>query len=224
MTTSGPFLARLSGGLLIAGAIIFWGVIVAAVVYRIRTGSLPFQDWGSVSSEEFLASVAAHRSWWMWVNICFGLGIVITAFGLAGLNLILNGAGDRVFAEFGLISFLLGTVLWLVLAAFNLSTVLWAANESASTGEVPVTFNGWPQWGESLLRMYMVFAYVSFAFYGAALLITELLASWASWASVIVGLGGGISIILGGSRFAIPLLIHVIPVVIGIMLLFLKQQ
>lgn len=210
---------RLTGSLLITGAIVFWSVIVAAIIYWRRTGSFPFSDPSTAPVREFYESIGANTRWWRWVNGCFATGIVVTTFGLTALKLLLNSAGNNLFSEFGLVSFLIGTLLWLVLFTFNLSIAVWAAQQTASTGEVPTTLDAWPQWMDRLVSLYMVFAYLSVASYGAALLNTALLPSWVGWVSVIAGLVGAVSIVLGGSRFAIPLLIHIVPALIGVLLL-----
>ncbi len=219
MENSDPTLVRLTGILLIAGAIVFWGIIVAAILYWRRTGSLPFKDWSGTPAKEFYESITAHPQWWRWVNSCFATGIVLTAFGLTALRSLLKSAGDSFFSDLGLVSFLIGTVLWLFLFTFNLSMVVWAARETADNGQVPATFDIWLQWMELQVIIYMVFAYLSIVGYGAASLNTGLLPDWASWVSIIVGLVGAASVILGGSGPAIPLFIHIVPVLIGVLLL-----
>ncbi|MBI3986165.1 MAG: hypothetical protein HY343_04565 [Lentisphaerae bacterium] len=219
MENSDPTVVRLTGLLLIAGAVIFWGVIVAAIIYWIRTGSLPFKDPSGTPAREFYDSITAHPKWWLLVNGCFALGIVLTAIGLTAFQSLLTGAGDSVFSKVAWMSFLIGTTLWLVLFTFNLSMVVWAARETASQGAVPVSSEAWLLWMEQIVILYMLLAYLSIAAYGAALLNTSLLANWMGWISVIVGLAGAASILLRGSGFAIPLLIHIIPFMIGILLL-----
>ena len=127
MENLNPSVVRLSGVLLISGAVTFWSMIIAAIVYQMRTGSLPFKDGASVPARDFYESIAVHPGWWRWVNRCFALGIVMTAFGLTALKLALTDAGDRVFAELGWTNFLIGALLWLVLFTFNLSMAIWAA-------------------------------------------------------------------------------------------------
>ena len=219
MENLNPSVVRLSGVLLISGAVTFWSMIIAALVYQMRTGSLPFKDWASVPARDFYESIAVHPGWWRWVNRCFALGIVMTAFGLTALKLALTDAGDRVFAELGWTSFLIGALLWLVLFTFNRSMAIWAAEVTPSQGSMPATFEAWPKWMERIVLIYMILAYTSLAFYGIALLNTGLLASWAGWVALVVGLAGAASVILWGSGFAIPLLIHIVPFLIGILLL-----
>ena len=219
MENSNPTLVRLTGLLLIAGAIIFWSVIVPAIIYQVRTGSPPFKDSSGVPAREFYDSITAHPNWWLFVNVFFALGIVVTGFGLTTFQSLLTGAGDRVFSAVAGMSFLIGTTLWLVLFTFNLSVVVWAARETASQGAVPAGSEAWLLWTEQIVILYMLLAYFSIAAFGGAILNTNLLANWMGWTSVAVGLGGVVSILLRGSGFAIPLLIHIVPFTIGILLL-----
>ena len=123
------------------------------------------------------------------------------------------------FSEVAWTSFLIGTTLWLVLFTFNLSVVVWAARETASQGAIPVGSEAWLLWTEQIVILYMLLAYFSIAAFGGAILNTNFLANWMGWISVVVGLAGAASILLRGSGFAIPLLIHIVPFLIGILLL-----
>jgi len=219
MENSDPTLMRVTGILLVAGAVIFWSVIVPAAIYQIRTGSPPFKDSSGVPAQEFYDSITDHPNWWLFVNVFFALGIVVTAFGLTAFQSLLTGAGDRVFSAVAGMSFLIGTTLWLVLFTFNLSMVVWAARETASQGAIPVGSEAWLLWTEQIVILYMLLAYFSIAAFGGAILNTNFLASWIGWTSLAVGLAGAASILLRGSGFAIPLLIHIVPFMIGILLL-----
>lgn len=219
MENLNPSVVRLSGVLLISGAVAFWSVVIAALVYQTRTGALPFKDWASVPARDFYESIAVHPGWWRWVNRSFALGIVITAFGLTALKLALASAGDQVWAELGWTSFLMGALLWLGLFTFNRSLANWAAEVTLSQGSVPATFEAWPKWLERIVLIYMILAYASHAFYGIALLNTGLLATWVGWVALSVGLAGAASITLWESGLAIPLLIHIVPFLMGVLLL-----
>ena len=72
---------------------------------------------------------------------------------------------------------------------------------------------------ELLVHTYMVLAYVAAALFGAGIVASGLLDAWAGWLAVIVGIAGAASVILTGPRLAIPLLIHVVPAVLGVQLI-----
>lgn len=183
-----------------------------------RTGSLPFKDSAAVPAKEFYESIVAKPRWWQAVNLTFSIGIIVTAMGLALLQTRLREAGDAVFSELGLVAFLLATSLWLIQTVFNLSMATWAADEIRRTGVVPPTAEAWPLGTERLIHTYMVLAYAATALFGAGILASGLLDAWAGWLAVAVGIAGAASVILTGPRLAIPLLIHLVPAVLGVLL------
>jgi len=187
-------------------------------VTTLRTGSLPFKDSATVPAREFYESIAAEPLWWQAVNLCFSIGIIVTAMGLALLRTRLHEVGDAIYSELGLVAFLLAASLWLVQTVFNLSLATWAADEIRRTGAVPATAEAWPLGTEQLVHTYMVLAYAATALFGAGILATQLLAVWAGWLAVVVGIAGAASVILSGPRLAIPLLIHIVPAVLGLLL------
>lgn len=211
-------LTKVAGLLLIAGAAIFWSIILAAIAVTVRTGSLPFKDSAAVPAREFYESIAAKPRWWQAVNLTFSSGIIVTAMGLALLGALLRDAGDAIFAELGMVAFLIAATVWVVQMVSNLSLATWAADEVARTGAVPPTAEAWPQAFERLVHTYMVLAYVATALFGAGILASDLLDPWVGWLAVIVGIAGAASVILTGPRLAIPLLIHVVPAVLGVLL------
>lgn len=215
---SGPSVIQVAGLLLLAGAAIFWSIILAAIAVTLRTGSLPFKDSSAVSAREFYESIAAKPRWWQAVNLTFSTAIIVTAMGLSLFRTLLREAGDAFFAELGLVAFLIASTVWIVQMVANLSMVTWAADEVARTGAVPPTAEAWPRAFEKLVHTYMVLAYVATALFGGGILASGLLDPWAGWLAVIVGLAGAASVILIGPRLAIPLLIHVVPATLGTLL------
>jgi hypothetical protein len=75
-------------------------------------------------------------------------------------------------------------------------------------------------WVGVLFFIYMVLAYLATAAYGGALLQTELLPKWLGWLTLVVGLFGVISFVVGlPTIFSIPAGVHLMPLLIGIVLL-----
>lgn len=216
---AGLSITQAAGILLVAGAAIFWSIILAAIVATVRTGSPPFKDPSGVPANEFYESIAARPRWWLAVNVTFSIGIIVTAMGLTLLAALMREAGDVGFAELGRVAFLMAATLWLVQMVFNLSMATWAAEETGRTGAVPPTAEAWPRGLERLVHTYMVLAYIATALYGAGILTSGLLDAWAGWLAVAVGVAGAASVLLTGPRLAIPLLIHVVPATFGLLLL-----
>ncbi len=215
----GLSVTQAAGILLVAGAAIFWSIIVVAIVAAVRTGSLPFKDSSAVPAMEFYESIAAEPRWWLAVNLSFSIGIIVTAMGLTLLRALLQEAGDAVFAELGLVVFLIAAAVWVVQTVGNLSMATWAADEVARTGAIPPTAEAWPRAFELAVHTYMVLAYAATALFGLGIVASGLFDAWAGWLAVIVGIAGAASVILTGPRLAIPLLIHVVPATLGLLLL-----
>lgn len=216
---AGPPVTQVAGILLVAGAAIFWSIIVGAIITTVRTGSLPFKDPAGVPPKEFYESIAAGPRWWLAVNLTFAVGIIVTTMGLTLLAALMGEAGDVGFAELGLVIFLMAATLWLAQMIFNLSMATWAADETRRTGVVPPTAEAWPRGLERLVHTYMVLAYVATTLFGVAILTSRLLDAWSGWVAVAAGVAGAASVLLTGPRLAIPLLIHIVPAAIGLLLL-----
>ena len=98
-----------------------------------------------------------------WQSRALGLGLVVTLFGLATLELIVRDAGERVLGRLGTIAFLLGCISWIVGDAFAL---------------------GGQPWVFELEQNYVVLACFALAAYGWAILRTEVLPRWLGWTAI----------------------------------------
>ena len=172
--------------------------------------------------QTLLAGLAKHIAAWQWGWGLTTAGVVGTALGLAMLAMLLRGAGDRTFSWLGMLAFLLGAVLVVMFMAFSLSVTVWAAQEAAEGSAVPDLYRPVALWGNMLLKIYTVLAFLGMLAYGAAILRTRLLPRWVGWTAIIWS-------IVWLARFLLtydapPLLHHVMPLVIGIMLLLRRSQ
>lgn len=98
-----------------------------------------------------------------WQSRALGLGLVVTLFGLATLELIVRDAGERVLGRLGTIAFLLGCISWIVADALALA--------------------GQP-WVFELEQNYVVLACFALAAYGWAILRTEVLPPLLGWTAI----------------------------------------
>ena len=98
-----------------------------------------------------------------WQGAALGLGLVVTLFGLATLELTVRDAGERVLGRLGTIAFLLGCISWIVADAFALGGLPWVFE---------------------LERNYVVLACFALAAFGWAILRTEVLPRWLGWAAI----------------------------------------
>lgn len=201
---------RAAAILLVCGWATFWAGAVNPPAWRFFT---------SASSLEFLEIVAAHQVAWLWIAGCFALGVVLTLMGLIVLGASLRAAGERVWCEIGQTVFLLGSILWLASIAFRATATISAAKDTASSGVVPPWFEPMRAWSGAFFAIYMVLAYLAIAAYGKALLATGLAPPWIARAHLIFGLLGAVGFVARIPMFNPPLMIHLLPGILGVVLL-----
>ncbi len=185
-------LARYAAALLIVGAVIFW------------SGATTFPG---IELQEIAGQLRGH----LWTSGTFLLATVITMAGLFLLTLALRDAGDRVASGLGLIAYLFGATFWTIHLAFRLTVMPWAAREFTRAG-VPDWYEPFRLWSGLMFALYSVLAYAAIAAYGVALLRTRVLARWVGW--MCIGFA-----VLGAPSFGPPLAIHLMPWILGILIL-----
>jgi hypothetical protein len=185
--------ARLASGLFIAGAVIFW------------SGA---RIWPGMS----LTVIAEHRPEHLWTSSTFLLGTIVTLAGMALFRLALQQAGDRFWAMLGLLAYLFGAVFFAIHLGFRLTVMPLAVEEFRRVGAAPDWYEPWRIWAGLGFGIYHVFAYLALIFYGIALLKTRLLPRAAGWSCVI-------SASLLVPWFGPPLLIHMMPWILGALIL-----
>jgi hypothetical protein len=135
-----------------------------------------------------------------WERNLVSAGVAVTLFGLVILEAMLRQAGDTILSRLGLVSFTLGTVMWLTVNALNLDRGGWVAE---------------------LETYFIVFAFLATAFYSGAILRTRLLPVWIGVVSILWSLGMLI-FVLPGNRG--PLFYEPAWLLIGIALLMRRVQ
>lgn len=210
MSTETRRSALWAGWLLVAGSVVGWIGAFSPVVL------MPRED--IASHEVWLRFAAAHQLALVVRDGGFLGGVVLTVPGFAALTATFRSAGERLLSELGLVSYLLGAVFWVMHLAFRLTATIAAARETVATGVVPVYFNAAPLAGffSFLFGVYWVLAYIAIAAYGFAVLRTQVLPIWLGWSAILLALLFALTG-LGGD--ALPLFIHVIPFVMGVVLL-----
>jgi hypothetical protein len=176
--------------------------------------SLPFQQWPRI--------IFDHPLLWQWAALLFLSGIVVTILGLDMLSRLLRDAGDRTFSRLGLITFVFGAVLWVIMLAFRLGLDPWAAQQTARTGVVPDYYMPLIVWTHTLLAIYTVLAFAALVAYAGAVLSTGVLPHWVGWIALVYGLAG-----LGFFGFtgdSYPLMHHLLPILMGILLLLRRSE
>lgn len=201
-----------AGWLLVVGSAIAWIGAFSPLVL------IPREEFAS--HEALLRFVAAHQLGWFVRDGGFLGGVVLTVLGFAALTAAFRSAGEQPLSELALFSYLLGAVFWVMHLAFRLTVILVAARETVATGVVPAYFR--PHFSPMdaffgfLFGVYWVLAYVAIAVYGVAVLRTQVLPKWLGWSAILFAF---LLALTGLGSDALPLFIHVIPFVMGAVLL-----
>jgi hypothetical protein len=173
-----------TGGLLLAATTL---VLVGILMYTYRV---------------FLHAPAGARSgYFQWERGLILSGFLVLALGLAGLNRLLQQAGDPLLAPVGLIAYVIGAVL------LTLVEVSWL-----TAAGLPGGLTG------ALTRLSIVLSFVGQAAFGTALLTTGLLPGWLSWTTVIWNLAW-LVVMLGARDPYYPFMHLQLPLLAGIWLL-----
>lgn len=200
---------RVSAILLIGGWVMFWAGAFTP----------PSRWWYPISPKEYLELIASHRGVWLWIAASFAVGVLLTLAGLIVLGTVLRSQGEHLWTELGQAAFLFGSILWLASIAFRATATISAAEETMSTGTVPLWFQPMRNWSGAIFAAYMVLAYLALAAYGKAFLQVQLVPSWVAWTHVVFGLVGALGFIVRIPLFDPPLMIHLVPGILGIVLL-----
>ena len=207
---------RCTGSVLILGCVLFQGG--ASLPVKDSTGTyiygLPPQQW--------LGVVSLHPTLWWWASVLFLSGTFVTLLGFAQLTMLLRGAGDQAFSSLGLIALVVGAVLWVIVLAFRLSIDFSAAEETARTGVMPTFYVPLREWTDALFAVYTILTFLAALAFGGALVSTRLLPRWLGWTTIVYSLAGlGL---FAAAHDMPPLFHHLLPIVMGILLLLRRQQ
>jgi hypothetical protein len=179
----------------------------------------PYRWWFPIPVREYLDLIAANQVVWLWIAAAFAVSVLMTLAGFVALGASLRAAGDRLWSELGQAAFLFGGVLWLASLAFRATATISAAKETVASGVVPAWFEPLRAWSGAIFAIYMVLAYLAIAAFGKALLSTGLSPRWIAKAHIIFGLVAAVGFIARVPVFAPPLMVHLLPGILGVVLL-----
>jgi hypothetical protein len=200
---------RFTGLLLLLGFLLY----VAAVA------SMPRDAHGTLlvlvsDNRTALLVVAAQPTL---TQVCLGLfigGSIVTPLGLAMLTRLLWDAGDRTWSYLGLITELVGSVIWIIYIGVSLGTVLLAGQDTAKTGVVPSYYAAVGELTAPLYAIFSVLVCVTLLAYSGALLRTRVLPHWLGWVTIPYALV---------TLPAAPIAHYLLPAVYGILLLLPRR-
>lgn len=125
--------------------------------------------------------------------------LLVNVLGLVLLEDLLRAAGDPIIARLALVIYLIGAAVGIVAEMSYLHNRDWV----------------YPQ-----IVLHVVLAFLAQAGFGAALLRTELVASWAGWVTIVWNLAWLVVLAAASpGNMYFPALHHVAPLIIGITLL-----
>lgn len=202
-------LTRLTAILLILGGTVFF---IGAAFWR-----MDFQQ----SLEKSLPVIVQRRKRWMWIHGWMIPGVILTAVALFVLRDQMQVNGETMWSTLMAVFFLIGTVPVICMLTFRITVMDQAAAAFVRTGVMPAGFDSLHQWSVALYAVHMVLSYLASFFLGLAAFSGGVFPTWFSWTAVVFGaLGTLVFVLMKGGPFAPPILVHVIPLMAGIVLLF----
>jgi hypothetical protein len=200
---------HLAGILLVVGATLFIFAASLPQLYSAWTGD----------QATYLATIAAHPTAWLVCHVCMTAAVLLTAAGLGLLAVQLA----QPFAVAAAFAYAAGAAVWCVFEMYRLSVPPHIAR--AVTVPLPDWFLPLQDWSGRLFAVYMLTAYLSLAAFGVAILAGATLPPWSGWLALVFGLAGAVGLasgqprIRGVSPFEPPVMIHLVPLTLGVLLL-----
>jgi len=204
---------RVIGGLIVLGVILpIVGVIVVAVRGDLRGLTASFRGVGGIGEG---ASALAT------VTLFAIPGLILLLAGFSLFTLLLWDAGDRAISVIAFTLWFSGLILAMIEGTFQASVTVWAG-KIARTGTVPELYEPLRLWMNMWVqRFYVPMGLVAGAAYGWAILETRLLPRWVGWGSIGSSVAWLAVFRLDGE--AIPAMIFIVPLVIGVVLLIQRK-
>jgi hypothetical protein len=198
--------SRWPAALLVSGAVIFW---LGAFYVPMN------QAWMARTPDEYLRIVAGHRVAWLVIIGLMGVGGVVNGLGFVAWAAALRGEQRSPGAELAGAVWILCTILWLLVSALRLTVTPWFADRLIETGVVPDSYTAFRRLHGLLFACYMEAAYLATAAVAWLALRAATVPPRLGWTGVAFGCAGALScpvVVV----FQPPLMIHVIPFVVGI--------
>lgn len=201
----------LVGVLLMAGI----GVIaVEAVGYN--RGGYNSAFW-QLPLDDKLDRIVDHRWEWWWIAIWELVGLFLMTGGLAGLTALLVAEDEAVLASVAFGGYLVALFAWVSGLMGQTAAGTQAAAQRAESGATPSWIH--PIWEAAYFAegAWIVGSNLAYALIGVAILQSGIVAAWAGWATLGVGLM--IPVAFLATRFGFPQLGVIVPFILGVALL-----
>jgi hypothetical protein len=189
-------------GLILAA--IFPAMAVAIGLIAVSGKGESYNTAVSAGSPDNLIAIASLGATWLRVMALFVTMILLMTIGLGLLTQGLYRAGSRALAPSAVVLFALAATIFVGWATFEGTVTMWAAQETARTEIVPAIYEPLLRWADVLFRLFMLIAYLAIGTFGAAMLTTRAVPSWAGWTSVLLGGLGTLARLSDMVEFGVP--------------------
>ena len=188
--------------------------VLATGVVSVRGGYASSSFWRS-DRDTKLEHIASRSDDWLMLHVIWVALLLVAAGGMTGACFVVAGAGEEALAGIGLGVFLVSLVCWLfgVLLQGPPGALAASMRSEGST----------PHWLEPLFTAvgwaevtYVAGTSVSYVILGTAIVATGVPATWAGWASIVVGALGTLGVLVARERVTFPELPLVAPIILGV--------
>ena len=183
--------------------------------------------FGTTTTEHFLDIIGSHPHAWRRSAAWLAAGNLLSMAGFGLVTLLTGEAGAPLLSVIAIIFFLISTIAWISGMTFRISIETFTAKTFKESTQIPDWFEPLQEWNNTMLMLYMELGYIATAMIGTALLQSSLLPDWIGWLTFGFGAGGAVSILTKRPKYpgtkysiaAIPLWLHIMPLIIGITLI-----
>ena len=167
--------------------------------------------------DEKLDHVAGHRWQWWWISIWSLVGLFTVSGGVFGFTRMLSDQGEPTLAYVALGGYVVVVIAWVFGVTIQAAAVSEASTQRVDTGATPSWLH--PLWRAAYLSelTWIVGSNIVYAVLGGLILRTNLVADWAGWVALIVGVLT--AFIVAFRREGFPQLGILIPALLGIAVL-----
>lgn len=189
--------------------------LLATGVVSVRGGYASSSFWRS-DRDTKLELIARRSDDWLMLHVIWVALLVVFAGGMTGACFVVARAGEEALAGIGLGVFLMSLVCWLLGVLLQGPPAALAARMRSEQGSTP-------HWLEPLFAAvgwaeatYVAGTSASYVILGTAIVATGVPATWAGWASIVVGVLGILGMLVAREWVTFPELPLVGPIVLGV--------
>lgn len=182
------------------------------VVFAAGAAVPAFGGVWSASDEEAARWIASHPGGWSFATTAFITSIVMVVAGLAVFTDIFLKGDTKLLGKVGFYSYFIGGIALIIIMAFRLSVVPLGAELLVETGVQPDYLNPFDLLTNKLFDIFNVTTFVASSIFGLALLKSPEYSNGVGWFAIAYG-------IFGVFTSPIPIMVLVVPLLLGIILL-----